>query len=199
MIGWTTVLLLGATVNISAATNVYYPPTPTYTYQLNGGMGNIKVYLDYASGVGAWEPYITQAAHDWMYTGWGNPIYITFVSSNSASQIDVHADDGSHWEGVGGGVFASTTLRKNGNEVDGDVENWNYADIYLNDPVLRSDDVSNFNCQGTITHEFGHAFGLKHYNTNPTSIMCQIGAGRTVNVPAYCDNCAINNKYNYGG
>lgn len=51
--GWIIALMLGATANISAATNVYYPPTPTYTYQLNGGMGNITVYLDYASGVGA--------------------------------------------------------------------------------------------------------------------------------------------------
>ena len=61
--------------------------TPVYGSTLLGGVGNTLIYLDYSSGVGDWEGYITTAANNWMYTGWSNPIYITFVSSDNGSDI----------------------------------------------------------------------------------------------------------------
>lgn len=55
-------------------------------------------------------------------------------------------------------------------------------------------DLSDF---GTIRHEMGHAFGLKHNDTNPQSIMCSLIYGRTVNTVQLTDNNAAVSLYSY--
>ncbi len=73
------------------------------------------------------------------------------------------------------------------------VENWLFAEIHINKPIINS--LSSYDQQGTIIHEFGHAWGLAHNQTNPNSIMCQLGSGRKVNTVQQVDNDAFNSKY----
>lgn len=54
-----------------------YASTPTLGHEYQNGVGNIAAWLDYSSGVGYWSSYITDAADNWMYPGWSNPIYVT--------------------------------------------------------------------------------------------------------------------------
>ena len=170
--------------------------TPVFGGKFVNGVGNTLIYLDYSSGIGAWEGYITTAADNWMYTGWSNPIYITFVSSDNGSNIDFYAENNSYWTARGYyGVLGETAQFRNGQKVNQYSSNWTYAEIRLNDTLLRSDSVSNYNCQGTVCHEMGHAFGLAHNNSNTGSVMCQLSSGRTVNRPAQTDNDAINLLY----
>ena len=64
---------------------------------------------------------------------------------------------------------------------------------------LKEDDLdpnfSNEQATGIIIHEFGHAFGLDHNNTNVNSIMCQTSYGRVVQKVQKVDNDAILSKY----
>ena len=73
----------------SSLTNAY-AATPIYGYQYINGVGNVTVWLDYSSGVGYWQSYITNAVNNWMYPGWSNPIYMNFVSSNYGSNMDFY-------------------------------------------------------------------------------------------------------------
>lgn len=41
----------------------------------------------------------------------------------------------------------------------------------------------------------GHAFGLAHNNSNPYSVMCQLGEGRKVQRVQRVDNEPIKRKY----
>lgn len=72
-------------------------------------------------------------------------------------------------------------------------KNWNYCNIYFNKFWLDAKDASFI--KGVAAHEFGHAMGLAHYNTNPYSIMCQDDSGRVVLMAQKCDLDAINIKY----
>ena len=49
--------------------------------------------------------------------------------------------------------------------------------------------------RGTIVHEIGHTLGLAHNNSNPQSIMCQTGYGRSVQTVQKIDNTAVVNLY----
>ena len=70
--------------------------------------------------------------------------------------------------------------------------NWSYTEIYINDDSNRNRYYTEV--QGTITHEMGYAFGLKHYNENPYSIMAKTWASK-VQVVQQCDNNIINYLY----
>ena len=68
-----TAVLIGIKLIISTiVTNVSADNTATYpfnsNYKYSGGVSNITVYLNYSSGVAAWENYITQGVTGWMYT-----------------------------------------------------------------------------------------------------------------------------------
>lgn len=56
--------------------------------------------------------------------------------------------------------------------------------------------LSSFNKKGTMSHEFGHALGLAHDNSNPNVIMCQLGSGRVVNSAQSDDLNGISFLYN---
>lgn len=64
---------------------------------------------------------------------------------------------------------------------------WTYCIVSIN----TSKDIQT----STITHEIGHVLGLKHRNTVPDSIMCQMGFGRTATVPSDFDRALVTMKY----
>lgn len=181
-------------LNVSVFAN---SQTPTFEKNLVNGVGNVSVYLDYNSGIGFWESFIVTAVNNWMYTGWANPIYMNFVSSNVGSTIDVFRQEKSYWESSGNyGVLAQTKFyRSGGTIINPNNENWKYAEIHINHDEFRKPSFSNDQATGTIIHEFGHAFGLAHNNSNVNSIMCQTSFGRVVQRVQKVDNDAILSKY----
>ena len=172
--------------------------TPVFGYKLTNGVSNVTVYIDSASGAGYWETYITSSANNWMYTGWDNPIYIQFVSSNYGSTFDIYAKPNTYWTNQGNyGVAAQTIHRSpNATAVSPSHNNWLYADIYINDDAFRSDSFTNTMAHGTVRHEMGHAFGLAEDYTNQYSIMYYSANGMQVSTVQECDNNAI--LYLYG-
>ena len=202
------------------ASNPYYAyadnaPTTYFGSNLKytNGVGNLTAWINYSSGAGYWESFITAAANNWMYTGWANPIYITFVSSNYGSNMDFHSNDNNYFinQGAPSGTLAVTRNflvdDTNVNTSFGGIptQSWYYAEIHINDDTFMLDTFSNAAAGGTIRHEMGHAFGLAHNNTNPNSIMHQYrivtSSGyeyRAVQTVQYTDNAAVNSLYGYG-
>lgn len=180
-------------LGFSSLTNAY-AATPIYGYQNINGVGNVTVWLDYSSGVGYWQSYITNAANNWMYPGWSNPIYMNFVSNNYGSNMDFYLRNDAFWGGSMN-VLAETRFFVNGGaQVYPWSSNWNYSEIYINHDVYSLPNVTNDMALGTTIHEMGHAFGLNH-TTNVNSIMCQTGSGRVVQRVQQTDNDAINIIY----
>lgn len=151
------------------------------------------------------EKIIWKEKFCWVYTGWGyNKLYPntrTYNKTNSA--VDFYAsNDGRN------GVLASTTLYKrvNGNPVivtwrylsdrvnsAVPTESWLFSEIHINNDVFQD---YNFTVrQGTIAHEFGHAWGLGHNNENVNSIMCSVGYGRVAQTVQQVDQDAFNRLY----
>ena len=199
--------------NVSADNTATYPFNSNYKY--SGGVSNITVYLNYSSGVAAWENYITQGVTGWMYTGWNNPIYMNYVSSNVGSKMDFHSNDATWFSnntGYSTALACTFHFLGNGTNINTGpngvpVSSWYYSEIHINTTELAKDDYSNDSAQGTIYHEMGHAFGLAHNNTNPDSIMHQYSVKkyltpsiytieyRAVNTVQYIDNQAIVTLY----
>lgn len=169
--------------------------TPTFGHRYQGGVGNVTAWLNYASGVGNWEWYISTATNNWMYPGWSNPIYINYVASNSGSTLDFHQNSDAYFGG-GMNVIARTEFYSNaGGGINPTVSDWAYAEVHINNDVYSSSSISNEQALGTTIHEIGHAFGLAHYNNNKYSIMCQTSYGRISQRVQLVDNDAINNLY----
>lgn len=79
-------------------------------------------------------------------------------------------------------------------------QNYSWTEIVLNSSVFdslsnKSGLSGNRHRQGTVAHEFGHAMGLAHSNSNPNVIMCQYGRGRKVYLPTADDLNGINALY----
>jgi len=169
--------------------------TPTFGYRYQNGVGNITAWLNYSSGVGDWEHLITGAANNWMYPGWDNPIYVSFVGSNVGSTMDFHQHNDAYFGGGMNTLAHTSFFSATGGAINPASSNWTYAEVHINDSVYSSASVSNDAALGTTIHEMGHAFGLAHYNTNRYSIMCQTGSGRIMQRVAGVDNDAINYLY----
>lgn len=169
--------------------------TPTFGHRYSSGVGNVTAWLNYGSGVGNWEWYITTATNNWMYPGWDNPIYINYVSSNSGSTLDFHQNNDAYFGG-GMNVIARTEFYSStGGGINPTVSDWAYAEVHINNDVYSSSSISNEQALGTTIHEIGHAFGLAHYNNNVYSIMCQTAYGRVSQRVQLVDNDAINILY----
>ncbi len=171
-----------------------YAITPSFTYKCSGGVSGYYYINEGTSNV--FYSLITAAAHNWEYTGYGdNPVYLTIKSNNDNTIIDIYNEYGTYWDNPS---ILGETIHRDGsaNRVDPYLNNWDYSEIHLNETYMSSNKITNSHAQGTIAHEMGHAFGLAHYNNNPTgSIMCQSFVPRIVQTVQQEDNEAINPKY----
>ncbi len=167
--------------------------SPVYGHVLDDGVSNVKVWLDYSTGVGYWETYIRNGANNWMYPGWSNPIYMNIVSSNYGSDIDFYRKSQQQFNNMGWGGQAAVALHYvPGVRVSAYDSDWDYAAIHINHDAYASSNMSNEAALGCTIHEYGHALGLTENNSNPYSVMSQ---ARQVTRVQYEDNQAINYLY----
>ncbi|MDQ4503166.1 matrixin family metalloprotease [Sinomonas sp. ASV322] len=165
--------------------------TPVFGHRYQNGVGNVVAWINYSSGAGNWQWYITNATNNWMYPGWSNPIYVNYVSSNVGSNLDFHSNNDAYFGG-GMTIIAWTTFfSSTGAPLDPTLSDWYYAEVHINNDVYSSPSISNDMALGTTIHEVGHALGLAHYNSNPYSIMCQTSYGRVVQRVQQVDNDSI--------
>ena len=172
-----------------------FAATPLFGYKYQNGVGNLAAWINYSSGVGYWSTYINGATNNWMYTGWSNPIYINYVSSNYGSNLDFHQNYSSYFLGGSNTLAWTRFFNSGGTEIYPNSANWYYAEVHINDDAYRDPSFTNAQAQGTTIHEVGHALGLAHYNSNPYSIMCQTSYGRVSQTVQKVDNDAVNILY----
>lgn len=191
----TTLVVIGAALLVLAPVTSVSAATPYFGKKFQNGVGNVSAWLDYSSGVGYWQSFITFAANNWMYTGVGaNPIYINFVGSNNGSNIDFYRRSNSFWP-ISGVIAETRFYLASGSQISPSYSNWYYTNIYINHDEYSKPSFSDDQARGTTIHEMGHAFGLAHYNSNKYSIMCQTGYGRIVQRVQKTDNDTINILY----
>lgn len=168
--------------------------TPTYPYDLIWNIESYYYYLD--SSATKYATQIANAANNWVYTGYGwNNLY---PNTKTTKIIDSACDFFGYSEVDNTNAYTTFFKRSNGHS--GTVSsanpyssNWLFNEIYLN--YFYMDEYSSTTKQGVIAHEFGHAFGLDHNDTNSNSIMCSMSHGRAVYKVQQVDQNAFNAKH----
>lgn len=168
--------------------------TPTWknNAKFSRGVSNTCYWIH--SSASQYVMNVITAASNWMYTGWANPIYMTNVTSNYATHMDIYAknsledsllDFNTHayvgfWNINNGRVSTAG---------QGPTIDYFFTDIrinMLNFPTEKRNLI--------LTHEMGHAFGLSHTG-NVNSIMYPDTKGIRVSKVQKADNDAINYLY----
>lgn len=168
-----------------------YTETPGFgKYRLASGVGRVNYWI--SSSAQTIKGGITEAANNWVVTGWGyNPIYMYETTSSSNSHMDIY------YNNLPAGINGQTQFYYIKSGVHSGVSpyssNWYYGVITLSKTAFTGmwyvDQI------GVIGHEMGHVYGLDHNNFNSRSIMCQAGSGRAVYKPGLPDHYGINNLY----
>lgn len=179
---------------------VAYAYSTTSPYKLKYGVGNYGAsdqHYFVASSASVCETNIDRAVSDWVYTtsrlGVTTPISYTQTTVQTNSRMDFHYGT---YHPSSYGILGDTTFYNGDTAVGGYLAgkdpavNWVWSKIRLNNPNFKN--LSDFNEEGTAAHEMGHGMGLKHVSAT-NAVMCQLGAGRTVN-NAQKDDC---NGINY--
>lgn len=168
--------------------------TPVFGYKTIWDIESVYYYLEGDSS--NYSSVIANAANNWVYTGYGyNKLWPnTRIYDISGTAIDFYTYT------ENSNVLAYTYAFARTNGTTGDAyhvwqweSDWLFSEIHINQTTF--DQLSTYDKQGTIAHEFGHAWGLAHNQDNQHSIMCQLGAGRLVNTVQQVDQNAFNSIY----
>ena len=155
------------------------------------------------STVSAYSTLITNAMYNWCNTEYRHPYVRTSIwfvpSVKSSSVMDIYAQQSPPYPNV----LAETQHYKyayNETRANPYNEDWVWCKIIIYRATfdnLSTDGqgTGNFKREGTISHEMGHVFGLNENNSMPSSVMCQLSSGRTVNRPSADDCYGINYLY----
>lgn len=185
-----TISLLILFLMVMSISSSAFAMTPPYTHKIrySRGVANTCYYVD--SSASTFVGAINTAANNWVYTGYGaNPIYMTAVSSNRATHMDIYA---SYLDSKYSNTNAYTTIWSSSStqmSFEG-TSNYFYAEIMLN----RNNLNANTENTSTIIHEMGHCFGLDDWS-DAYSIMCSPKSDRKVTRVQQCDNDTINYLY----
>lgn len=129
-----------------------------------------KVYYYLDASATQYASIISAAANNWVYTGLGyNKLY-----PNTRAYNIINGTVDFYGANLGDANTIAETryfIKNNGisTRVYPNTSDWLYAEIYINPGTF--DILSIFNRQGTISHEFGHAWGLAHNHPNPNRYM----------------------------
>ncbi|MDF2557390.1 MAG: hypothetical protein K0R71_1218 [Bacillales bacterium] len=180
------ILLVGGNYQIASAADT---ATPMYVYNLTWNIRNIY-YYNTTSAQNTYATSISNAAKNWYYPGWTNSLNpFTRTAIQSQSAIDIYTynlNDGYN----GKCEFYIFGYSSN---YDPDAIDWDWCKVKLNDYNLSGESLTYI--QGVVAHEMGHAFGLKHNNTNQNSIMCESSSGRQVYTVQKVDNDSFRVKH----
>lgn len=163
-----------------------------YDHKLTGGVGqygNFRRYywIDTSALDSTYQAYVQNGVSTWVNTSTATSI--SFRQTTTKADGSVEFSEGY----LGSGILGQTLFYKYNNTVDYLSEDWGWCRIILSVSVLNS--LSSSQRQGTAAHEFGHAMGLAHKNSIPSSIMCQYGSGRTATSPTSADCTTVNHIY----
>ncbi len=169
-------------------------------YVLNGGVGsggyyNREFYI--TSSASTYASTIQNSMDSWIYTtarlGVSTSISWTRTYAQSSSVMDIY-----YGQYFSSNIAAGTSFWLYQTSINPATQNWGWGKIQLNQSATSTGGYNNltpYNRQGTAAHEIGHVFGLDETNADTTSIMCQLGYGRTVNEPQTGDLIPIQEMY----
>jgi len=154
------IIILFLLVIVISNTTVF-ARTPNYSNnaKFTRGVGNTCYWI--ASSASRYTTGINNAANRWVNTGVGsNPIYMTLVSSNKGTHIDIYGKTPSNDTVLTNDIFgyasfwssSSQLVSPKGIQPD---TNYFYSEVVLNTGLTIS--------TVTIAHEMGHCFGLADY------------------------------------
>lgn len=183
------VIFFGGSTMVSAA-------TPIFPYRMINGVTNR--YYTISTVTNAYTTSTQQAVYEWNNSVGSpstiTPIWFIKTTNYSASVVDFYGNNDGN-----SGYNGYTAFFTSQAQVSPYYYNWRWSSIHLNQYYMNG--YSSSIRKGVAAHEFGHALGLRDYNTNWYSIMCQMddgsgnGTGRLVTVPQKTDLDAVNIKY----
>ncbi len=173
--------------SVLAATSSY-PNDAKFTR----GVGNTCFWI--SSSASSYASNIRKASNNWMYTGWGNPIYMTEVSSNYATHMDIYAKSSSQDSTLNKNTAAYVSFWDSNAKLvsaRGYVPSRNY--FYTEITINKNNFPSSYRTSIMI-HEMGHAFGLAH-SSSKKSIMYPYYNTVEVSTVQKVDNDTIKRLY----
>jgi hypothetical protein len=172
---------------LPANANAYVPIGHKLKYGV-GDYGNDDQHYYIASSASGYDSTISAAMSEWVHTtsrlGITTPISYTKTSTQSSSRMDFHAGD---YHPASKGRIADTYLYVGDTRVDPNpTTNWVWGKTLINKVTYNT--LSASNKKGSCAHEMGHTMGLDENPNKTGSVMCPLGAGRTV-YNAQKDDC----------
>lgn len=171
-----------------------YASTPTWPNgaRFTRGVGNTCFWI--SSSAAPYAANIRSAANNWVHTGWDNPIYMTEVSSNYATHMDMYAKTSSQDSVLASTVAAYVSFWDSNGKLlapkgNGPKVNYFYTEITINKNGFPSAYRTRI-----MIHEMGHAFGLAH-SSSKKSIMYPFYNAVEVSTVQKVDNDTINLLY----
>lgn len=135
---------------------------------------------------------------DWNNTSADLSISQTYANSANTAVIRFHLSNLGNYilgETVHYKVYAQYNQQVALNSAGALVSDYDLVTITLNDTLMEANGYDLYKASGVSAHEFGHAVGLSHRNTNPQSLMCQTAYGRAVDIPQAIDVNTFNHLY----